>query len=79
MSADYPIRVLVRLLDIPDEFGGQIVKWSNRLIGNTDPEYASVVFDSAASEAYRDLPFRSPAALEVFAYGDGLGQAAPRR
>lgn len=74
VSADYPIRVLVRLLDIPDQFGGQIIKWSNRLIGNTDPEYADVLFDSAASEAYRDLPFRSPAALEVFAYGDELAR-----
>jgi cytochrome P450 len=68
------IRVLARLMDIPDEFGGQIIKWSNRLIGNTDPEYADVLFDSEASEECRDLPFRSPAALEVFAYGDDLAR-----
>ncbi len=74
MSADYPIRVLVRLLGIPDGYGGQIIKWSNRLIGNTDPEYADVLLGSAESERYRDLPFRSPAALEVFAYGDDLAR-----
>jgi cytochrome P450 len=74
VSADYPIRVLVRLLDIPDEFGGQLIKWSNRLVGKTGPEYADVLFDSAASAAYRDLPFHSPAALEVFAYGDELAR-----
>lgn len=74
VSADYPIRVLVRLLDIPDEAGSQIIRWSNRLIGNTDPEYADVLLGSAESERYRDLPFRSPAALEVFAYGDDLAR-----
>jgi cytochrome P450 len=74
VSADYPIRVLVRLLGIPDGFGDQIISWSNRLVGNTDPEYADVLLGSAESEKYRDLPFRSPAALEVFAYGDELAR-----
>lgn len=74
VSADYPIQVLVRLLGIPDDFGSQIIRWSNRLVGNTDPEYADVLLDSEESERYRDLPFRSPAALEVFAYGDELAR-----
>jgi cytochrome P450 len=36
-----------------------------------------VLLDSAESERYRDLPFRSPASLEVFGYGREL--AARRR
>jgi cytochrome P450 len=74
VSADYPIRVLVRLMDVPDEMGDQFIKWSNRLVGNTDPEYADVLLESEESQQYRDLPFRSPAALEVFAYGDSLAR-----
>ena len=74
VSADYPIRVLVRLMDVPDEMGDQFIKWSNRLVGNTDPDYADVLLESEESEQYRDLPFRSPAALEVFAYGDSLAR-----
>jgi cytochrome P450 len=74
VSADYPIRVLVRLMDVPDEMGDQFIKWSNRLVGNTDPDYADVLLDSDESEEFRDLPFRSPAALEVFAYGDQLAR-----
>lgn len=74
VSADYPIRVLVRLMDVPDEMGDQFIKWSNRLVGNTDPDYADVLLDSEESEEFRDLPFRSPAALEVFAYGDQLAR-----
>ena len=74
VSADYPIRVLVQLMDVPEHMGDQLIKWSNRLVGNTDPEYSDVLPDSQESEQYRDLPFRSPAALEVFAYGDQLAK-----
>ncbi|GAA4551723.1 cytochrome P450 [Amycolatopsis samaneae] len=74
VSADFPINVLARLLDVPDEDTRQLIDWGNRIIGNTDPEYADVLLDSAESEKYRDLPFRSPAALEVFDYGRELAR-----
>ncbi len=77
VSADFPIRVLVRLLGVPDDDADQLISWGNRMIGNTDPEYADVLADSKDSDAYRELPFRSPAALEVFNYGRAL--AADRR
>ena len=77
VSADFPIRVLARMLDVPDEDTGQLIEWGNRMIGNTDPDYADVLLDSEESEKYRNLPFRSPAALEVFEYGRAL--AAQRR
>jgi cytochrome P450 len=44
------------------------------MVGNTDPEHADVLLDSPESEKYRMLPFRSPAALEVWAYGDDLAK-----
>jgi cytochrome P450 len=74
VSADFPIRVLVRLLGIPDDHAGQLINWGNRMVGNTDPDEADVLLDSPESEEYRNLPFRSPAALEVFAYGDELAR-----
>ena len=74
VSADFPIRVLCRLLGVPDEDAGQLIAWGNRMIGNTDPDEADVLLGSPESEQYRDLPFRSPAALEVFAYGDELAR-----
>jgi len=77
VSADYPIRVLTRLMDVPDDMASQLIHWSDRLVGNTDPDLADVLADSTDSDQYKDLPFRSPAALEVFAYGDRL--AAERR
>jgi cytochrome P450 len=77
VSADFPIRVLARILDVPDEDTGQLIDWGNRMIGNTDPEHADVLMEDPESEKYRLVPFRSPAALEVFAYGQAL--AAERR
>lgn len=77
VSADFPIRVLARMLDVPDEDTGRLIAWGNRMIGNTDPDYADVLLGHADSDQYKHLPFRSPAALEVFEYGRKL--AAQRR
>lgn len=74
VAADFPINVLARMLDVPDHDTRQLIDWGNRIIGNTDPDYADVLLNSAESEAYRDLPFRSPASLEVFAYGRELAK-----
>ena len=77
IAADFPINVLARMLDVPEDDTQRLIDWGNRIIANTDPEYADVLLHSAESERYRDLPFRSPAAAEVFAYGREL--AARRR
>jgi cytochrome P450 len=74
VAADFPINVLVRLLDVPEEDAGQLIDWGNRMIGFDDPEHADVLINSAESEEYRLVPFKSPAALEVFAYGDALAK-----
>ncbi|MDQ1021754.1 cytochrome P450 [Streptomyces afghaniensis] len=74
VSADFPINVLARLLDVPPEDNQKLIDWGNRIIGHTDPDYADVLLHSEESEQYRDLPFRSPASLEVFEYGRQLAR-----
>jgi len=74
VSADFPINVLARLLDVPPQDNQQLIDWGNRIIGNTDPDYADVLLHSEESEKYRDLPFRSPASIEVFEYGRELAR-----
>ncbi len=74
VSADFPIQVLAKLLDVPDEDTDKLIDWGNRMIGNTDPEHADILINDPESEKYRLVPFRSPAALEVFAYGDELAR-----
>jgi cytochrome P450 len=74
ISADFPIQVLSRLLDVPESDTGQLIAWGNRIIGNTDPDYADVLLGDAESDRYKHLPFRSPASLEVFEYGRELAR-----
>ena len=72
ISADFPIQVLARLLDVPAEHTGQLIAWGNEMVANTDPEYAKIRLDDPASEQYRHLPFRSPTVQEVWDYGNDL-------
>jgi cytochrome P450 len=74
VAADFPIRVLARMLDVPDTDIHRLIDWGNRMVGNTDPEHADVLLHSDESEQFRLLPFRSPAAREVFAYGRELAR-----
>lgn len=69
VSSEIPVRVLCRLLSVPDEDRERITRWGDRLIGHTDPELADVLLGTKESDEYRLVPFRSPAALEVFDYG----------
>jgi cytochrome P450 len=77
IAKELPIRVLARLLGVPDGDTGKLVEWGDGCIGNTDPELTQVLHGSPESERYRLVPFRSPSALEIFDYGHWL--AARRR
>jgi cytochrome P450 len=77
IAKELPIRVLGRLLGVRDEDLDRLIDWGDRMIANTDPEFADVLHDSPESERYRLVPFRSPAALELFEYGHRV--AAERR
>ncbi len=72
ISADFPIQVLARLLDVPREHTGQLIAWGNEFVANTDPDYAKVRADLAESDKYKHLPFRSPTVLDVWDYGTNL-------
>ncbi|WP_036547275.1 cytochrome P450 [Nocardioides aromaticivorans] len=77
VSADFPIQVLARLLDVPQEKTGQLIDWGNEIVGFSDPEHARVLISDPESEKYKHLPFRSPVSQEVFDYGREL--AADRK
>lgn len=72
VSADFPINVLARLLDVPQGDTAQLIAWGNEMVANTDPDYAKVRADLDESEKYRHLPFRSPTVQEVWDYGNEL-------
>ncbi|HJP25161.1 MAG TPA: cytochrome P450, partial [Acidimicrobiales bacterium] len=72
-----PMRMLGRLLGIPDDHAEQLVEWGDQLLSNSDPEYTDHVVDQVDTDEFRLIPFRSPAGLEVFRYAQKA--AAERR
>jgi cytochrome P450 len=74
ISADFPINVLVRLLDVPVSDTGMLINWGNQMVANTDPDYTEHLITDPDSDQYKHLPFRSPASLEVFEYGRELAR-----
>ena len=72
IARELPIRLLCRLLGVPESDAGLLVAWGDQMISNADPEYTPVVIDRMDTEEYRLLPFRSPAALDVFRYAEQM-------
>jgi len=72
ISSEIPMQVFAEILGVPQDERREIIEIGDRLLGNQDPEYK--VPDD---DAHRHLPFSSPAALDMFAFGRRL--AAQRR
>jgi cytochrome P450 len=70
ISRELPIRFLCSIFTVPQEDAPELIRWGDQMIANQDPDIAAVVVDREDTEAYRLFPFRSPVALEVFAYAD---------
>ena len=68
VARELPMRMLGRLLGLPDDDLEWLVQRGDALIGNTDPDFTDYVVDKVDTSDYRLLPFRSPVALELFEY-----------
>ena len=77
ISSEIPMQVFAEILGVPQDERREIIEIGDRLLGNADPEYAA----QGDEQAYRHLPFSSPAALDMFAFGRRLADErrdAPR-
>jgi len=70
ISRELPIRFLCSIFTVPQEDAPELITWGDQMIANQDPDLSAAVVDKVDTEAYRNLPFRSPTALKVFAYAD---------
>ncbi len=70
VARELPMRMLGRLLGLPDDDLEWLVQRGDALIGNTDPDFTDYVVDQVDTSDYRLLPFRSPVSLELFAYAE---------
>jgi cytochrome P450 len=77
ISRELPIRVLARIMGVPDEALPMCIELGDAMIAQADPEYSRAVVDREDTTPYRLLPFRSPAALELMEFAHAL--AAERR
>ena len=72
IARQLPMRVLGRIIGTPEEDLEWLVEKGDALIANTDAEFTDHVLDQADTEAYRLMPFRSPAGAELYAYAQRL-------
>jgi cytochrome P450 len=73
VASEIPMQVFAEILGVPQEQRREIIEIGDRLLGNADPEYAV-----PPDEAHRHLPFSSPAALDMFAFGRRIAEERRR-
>ena len=77
VAKQLPMRMLGRLLGVPDDDGDWLVERGDALLGNFDPEMTDHPLGLSDTDEFKHIPFRSPAALDLYRYADA--QAAQRR
>ena len=60
VAKEVPIRVLARIMGLPEADLDSFIDLGDRLIANTDPDITDVVWGRDDTDAYRLFPFRSP-------------------
>jgi cytochrome P450 len=70
ISRELPIRFLCSIFTVPQDDAPALIRWGDQMIANQDPELSGAQVDAVDTEDYRLLPFRSPAALDVWSYAD---------
>ena len=69
VAKEVPIRVLARVMGLPQEELDRFIDLGDRLIANTDPDVTDVVWGRDDTDAYRRFPFRSPYGKQLWDLG----------
>lgn len=72
IARQLPMMMLGRIIGTPDEDLPWLVEKGDALIANTDPDFTSHVLDKMDTDAFRMMPFNSPAGAELYAYASDL-------
>lgn len=72
IARQLPMRMLGRILGLPDEDLPWLVEKGDQLIANTDPDFTTHVLDKMTTDEFRMMPFNSPAGAELFVYAKEL-------
>src|SRR5947208_13862070 len=69
VAKEVPIRVLARIMGLPEAGLDSFIDLGDRLIANTDPDITDVVWGRDDTDAYRRFPFRSPYGKQLWDLG----------
>lgn len=72
IARQLPMRMLGRIIGTPEQDLNWLVEKGDALIANTDGDFTDHVLDQADTQAYRLMPFRSPAGAELYQYAQDL-------
>ena len=72
ISRELPMRMLGRILGVPEEDLPWLVEKGDALISNTDPDFTDHVLDRLTTDDFRMMPFNSPAGAELYEYATSL-------
>ena len=72
IARQLPMRMLGRIAGLPEQDLDWLVDKGDALMANTDSDFTSHVVDKMDTEAYRFMPFRSPAGADLFDYAAQL-------
>lgn len=72
IARELPMRMLGQILGTPEEDLPWLVEKGDALMANTDPDFTDHVADKLETDAYRLMPFNSPAGAELYEYAHDL-------
>lgn len=72
IARQLPMRMLGRIAGLPEADLDWLVDKGDALMANTDSDFTAHVVDQSDTDAYRLMPFRSPAGAELYDYAKGL-------
>jgi cytochrome P450 len=78
VAKEVPIRVLARIMGLPEDKLDLFIDLGDRLIANTDPAITDVVWGRDETDAYRKYPFRSPYGKQLWDLGREIVRARLR-
>ncbi|GAB1361552.1 cytochrome P450 [Rhodobacter sp.] len=72
IARQLPMRMLGRIVGLPEQDLPWLVEKGDALIANTDPDFTRHVLDKMTTDEFRMMPFNSPAGAELFVYAKDL-------
>lgn len=72
IARQLPMRMLGRVVGLPEADLPWLVEKGDALIANTDPDFTTHVLDKLKTDEYRMMPFNSPAGAELYVYAKDL-------